>query len=86
LKYAFPQDKKGEIRIALGFVNDEMYELIVSDNGIGMPGDLDFFNTKSFGLHLVKMLAEGQLEGKVELNRTEGTEYHIHFKKPVFSM
>ncbi len=86
LKHAFPQDKKGGIRIALCSVNEKKYELIVSDDGIGMPEDLDFFNTESFGLHLVKMLAKGQLEGKVELSRTEGTEYHIHFKRPVFSM
>ena len=86
LKHAFPQDKKGEIRIALSSVNDEKYELIVSDDGIGMSEDSGFRNTESFGLHLVKMLAEGQLEGKVELSRTEGTGYHIHFKRPVFSI
>jgi two-component sensor histidine kinase len=81
LKYAFPEDRKGEIRIALPSINDDELELIFSDDGIGIPEDLDIRNTESLGLELVMILAEDQLEGKVELNRTGGTKYIIQFKR-----
>ncbi len=81
LKYAFPQDGKGEIRVALRSINENEVELTVSDNGVGIPENLDFKNTESLGLHLVTILSEDQLHGKINLNRVGGTKYHIRFKK-----
>jgi two-component sensor histidine kinase len=52
---------------------------VVSDDGIGIPEDLDFRNTESLGLQLVTSLVEGQLQGKTELNRAKGTEFRIRF-------
>ena len=80
LKYAFPQERDGEIRISLCSINKNEIELRVSDDGVGIPENLDFRNTKSLGLELVMILAEDQLKGKVELDRTAGTQYHILFK------
>jgi two-component sensor histidine kinase len=79
LKHAFPGEKKGEIKIVLGKTNGNEYELTVSDNGIGIPEDIDFRNTKTLGLHLVSMLAEGQLSGKIKHDRSKGTEFSIIF-------
>ena len=59
----------------------EMYELIIGDNGIGIPKDLDFRNTESLGLRLITNLSENQLQGKVELNRNKGLEFKIKFKE-----
>ena len=84
LKYAFPEGKGGEIKISLHKIADlksDMYELTVSDNGTGIPGDLDIRKTESLGLRLITNLAENQLQGKVELNRNEGTEFQIKFKE-----
>jgi len=81
LKYAFPANKQGEIKIALHPTNENELELIVSDNGISMPEDIDFRNTESLGLHLVTILAKDQLRGKIKLNRTGGTEFKIKFKE-----
>jgi two-component sensor histidine kinase len=80
LKYAFPQDKGGKIGIGLRSINEDQLELTVSDDGIGIPEDLDFRKTESLGLHLVTILAEDQLEGQIELNRDRGTRYSIQFK------
>jgi len=68
-------ESKGEIRIDLHSYDDELI-LIISDNGIGFPQDLDFRNTESLGLRLVDMLAR-QLEGTIELDRNGGTTFKI---------
>ena len=81
LKYAFPESKEGEIKITLRLTNENEIELIVGDNGVGIPENVDFRNTESFGLQLVTTLAEDQLESNIELSRTEGTEFRIKFKR-----
>lgn len=81
LKHAFPDGKKGEIRVGLQSVNKNEVELKVSDNGVGLPDDFDFRESKSLGMHLVNILAEDQLGGMIELNRTGGTEFKIKFKR-----
>ncbi|MCK5339838.1 MAG: hypothetical protein KAJ60_02125, partial [Desulfobulbaceae bacterium] len=59
---------------------DHLVELTVSDNGIGLPDELDIRKTKSLGLELVVILAEGQLGGTVELDRTGGTAFKVVFR------
>jgi two-component sensor histidine kinase len=81
LKYAFPEGRKGEISIALRSINEHELELIVSDDGIGIREDLDIKNTESFGQELISILAEDQLEGQIELDKTAGTRYQIRFKR-----
>ena len=80
LKYAFSGNRKGEIRVALRSFDEDALVLEVGDNGIGMPEDLDFRNTASMGLHLVNILSEDQLHGKIELDRAGGTTFRIRFK------
>ena len=77
-KYAFQDGKKGKIKIALHHINKNKFELIVSDNGIGFPKDLDFRNTESLGLQLVITLVK-QLGGAIELHSNGGTEFKISF-------
>jgi PAS domain S-box-containing protein len=81
LKYAFPNNRKGQIRIALHATGRDEIELRISDNGIGLPEGLDFKNTKSLGLKLVKWLADDQLEGRVRLKVEKGTDFLIKFKE-----
>ena len=47
---------------------------------MGIPEATDFRKTNSLGLNLVIMLAEEQLDGTVELDRSEGTRFTISFK------
>jgi two-component sensor histidine kinase len=77
LKYAFPEGREGEITIDLRLKNDK-HTLIVSDNGVGFPKDLDFRNTESLGLQLVVDLTE-QIDGSIELRRNGGTKFLITF-------
>ena len=80
LKHGFPENRKGEISIRLKKINDDKIELVISDNGIGMPEGLDWRNTDSLGLQLVTILAEGQLDGGIDLDRQHGTKFVIRFK------
>ena len=76
LKHAFPE-KQGEIYVNL-HRDDGRSTLIVSDNGVGFPENVDFRNTDSLGLQLVCTLTD-QLDGAIELNRRDGTEFKITF-------
>jgi two-component sensor histidine kinase len=83
LKYAFPDDREGKLSIGLSLAEDNEYILVIRDNGIGLPEDLDFHNTESMGIMIVKSLIE-QIEGRLELKREEGTEFRITFKEKRF--
>lgn len=80
LKYAFPQGKSGTIEIEFKSVEKNGFELIVSDNGVGFLGELNFQNKKSLGMRLVHSLATKQLEGTLEVNGSQGTRFKIQFK------
>ena len=94
LEHAFPFDKisvdsigsdqvrqeKYEISISLTPAQDNKIELIVCDNGVGMPKNLDLRTTDSLGLSLVNIIAENQLKGEVALDRSvKGTKFQIIF-------
>ncbi|MBM9520968.1 HAMP domain-containing protein [Desulforhopalus vacuolatus] len=80
LKYAFPTAQEGVISITTRFDNKNEIEMVIGDDGIGIPEDLDFRNTKTFGLQLITGLVEHQLAGEIEINRNIGTEFRIRFK------
>ncbi len=77
LKHAFPNNKSGEVRVSLKLIGNR-YKLIVSDNGIGFPEEIDFKNTESLGLQLVNNIT-GQLDGEIDLDRSVGTKVTISF-------
>ncbi len=79
LKHAFPRGKKGEINVNFHSDNNTL-TLDISDNGVGIPKDLDLQDTDSLGLKLVTTLVE-QIDGAIELNRAGGTEFKITFKE-----
>jgi PAS domain S-box-containing protein len=83
-KHAFPPRWKGEpeIRVGLRPRAGNRVELTVADNGIGIPANADFQSAKSFGLFLVRILAEDQLGGTLCLSRNEGTLFRITFPIP----
>ncbi len=80
LKYAFPDDGSGTIKIVLQSHGAGEAELTVSDNGVGIPGEMDIENTDSLGLKIVALLAEHQMDGHLALLREKGTTFVIRFK------
>ncbi|HEX3037293.1 MAG TPA: histidine kinase dimerization/phosphoacceptor domain -containing protein [Thermodesulfobacteriota bacterium] len=77
LKHAFPDREKGEVRVSLHVGNTD-YIMSISNSGTPFPKNVDFRNTKSLGLRLVCALVD-QLQGTIELNRSNGTEFKITF-------
>lgn len=94
LKHAFAYKDNGEIRIKLyredtqeckngaESKNEELkctsFILVVSDDGVGIPESIDIENPNTLGIQLVSTLV-GQLNGKFELKRVNGTEFTIRF-------
>ena len=78
LKHAFPAERKGYILIKLTSDNKGMFKLVVQDNGIGFPEDINFRKTDTLGMQLVTSLV-GQITGTIELDRNNGTEFRINF-------
>ena len=79
MKHGFPDGMEGTVFIEFS-KNDDTYILKVDDDGVGIPSDLDFRNTSSLGMQLVSGLV-GQIDGEIELNRNDGTEFVIKFKE-----
>lgn len=84
LKHAFPEGRRGQIDISIVRQRDAAtgrgrYELMVSDNGVGMPEELDLENSKTLGLQLITTLAEHQLQGTLEVKRDGGISCRITF-------
>jgi two-component sensor histidine kinase len=79
LRHAFPDGREGSIWISMFQNADLSYSLIVGDDGVGLPQDLDFEKVESLGLLLVSSLVS-QLDGIIELRRDHGTEFKITFK------
>jgi PAS domain S-box-containing protein len=78
LKHAFPNNKRGEIGIKLSSNQKNKTKLTVKDNGVGLPKSVNFRDPETLGLQLVSDLIE-QIEGKIKLERTAGTAFHITF-------
>ena len=78
MKYAFPGKARGEIGITATFT-EGLITLIISDNGVGMPEEIDFKNTNGFGLLLIEALTK-QLEGKIRIERGNGTKIILEFR------
>ncbi len=81
LKYAFPEDREGEIMVQLRDEGDKIY-LSVRDNGIGLPANFSIEQSESLGLQLVTNLTQ-QLDGTLALDTSKGTAFIITFTKPV---
>jgi two-component sensor histidine kinase len=82
LKHGFAKGS-GEVCIRLKNIDDK-YEMIVRDNGIGFPKDVDFRKTESLGLQLVNNLVN-QIDGEIELKLNHGTKFIITFPELTYN-
>ena len=78
-KHGFLNIEKGTLTICLQALEDEYYQLTVSDNGIGFQKDYEFDKADSLGLRLVKGLSR-QIGGNCEFKNGSGTTVIIKFR------
>ena len=81
LKHAFPEGRSGKICISLHVSNSDKLCLMVSDDGVGLPANLDLPHTQSLGLKLVASLTN-QLKGELEFSTTTGANFRVTFPAP----
>jgi PAS domain S-box-containing protein len=78
LKYAFKDRSGGSIAVGLHLGPDHHFNLIVEDDGIGIPPGFSVEKSPTLGLQLVNVLVK-QLGGSVVVTGGKGTRFAITF-------
>lgn len=76
LKYAFP-NKEGNIFVKL-YKEGDISNLLIYDDGVGIPEGVDIFNSPSLGLTVVKDLIS-QIDGTFGEYKCDGSGFRITF-------
>ncbi len=79
-KYAFPDQRPGEIIVAFARDASGCLILTVDDNGIGFPKDLDWSRGETLGLRIVQILSK-QLGATLVLHNGSGTHFRLTLPK-----
>jgi two-component sensor histidine kinase len=82
-KYAFPEDREGAIYIGLHRYQTGNIELIVSDNGIGLPDGTSLITGNTIGSQLIYSIVEGQLNGELNMETKNGISCTIKFNDEI---
>jgi two-component sensor histidine kinase len=77
-KYAFPDMCGGKISISLKEYREEHYRLVIKDNGIGLPPDFDFEQSRTLGITLMKGLS-AQIDGVFSMENNDGVLVSLIF-------
>ncbi|MCP4042846.1 MAG: histidine kinase, partial [Gammaproteobacteria bacterium] len=76
----FPKGRSGTLTITIQPKGEDEVDLVVADDGVGIPEDLDWRNTDTMGLMIAVSLVQ-QIDGAIELDRSRGTCWTIPFKR-----
>ena len=80
MKHAFPADGKGIVKVRISSSAQSEIQLIVEDNGRGLPEGFNPLQSNTMGLRLVRLMVE-ELGGILAWNSHEGTHFQITFNK-----
>jgi PAS domain S-box-containing protein len=78
IKHAFAGRSHGMITVEMLRTPDKMYHLTFRDDGVGLPGPVDFEQSTTLGLQLIHILAQ-QLGGGAEMSTENGTCCRVSF-------
>lgn len=76
LKHAFPDGREGTVSVQLAWHGENMAELSVTDDGVGLPPNLDVATASTLGLQLIGSLAD-QLHGELSVRPRNPTEFRL---------
>lgn len=80
IKYAFTGKEKGQINISLKNTESNIYQLVIADDGMGLPEGFKAKDRESLGMNLMIGLTD-QLNGNFELKNDNGLVIVITFTK-----
>lgn len=78
LKHAFPDGRRGTIRVCLRAGDDREAELSVCDDGVGLPNNASPDTSRTLGLELITILTD-QLSGTLEIEPGAPTCFRVRF-------
>jgi PAS domain S-box-containing protein len=78
-KHAFGSSESGRIVITVS-QNGNTVNVVIKDNGVGLPSDFDIDTQNSLGVNLIQTLA-GQLEAELDIRSENGTLFEMSFSK-----
>ncbi|MCJ8143542.1 DUF4118 domain-containing protein [Ancylobacter sp. A5.8] len=78
LKHAFGPHGVGALDVTLSRLSSGRLELVIVDDGPGLPDDFDLERSPSLGLRIIQGLA-GQLDGAVRFENRNGTAVLVEF-------
>jgi two-component sensor histidine kinase len=78
-KYAFPKGRPGTIHFSLRHLKGQHYELVVEDDGVGLPAGLALERSRSMGAQIMFGLS-GQLEGDLKVESQRGVKITVCFQ------
>ncbi len=85
LKYAFPEERPGQISIKLRKTDAGEIDLTVADDGVGTPEGFDVKTSNTLGLHIIINLVEKQLKGTITWDTRQGVTCHIRFTDNLYT-
>lgn len=77
-KHAFPNNRKGIVKIQLRKSTDSTVVLKISDDGIGIPESIDTSQLNSLGMSLMEGLSR-EMNGNLKVTRLNGTTVSVEF-------
>ncbi len=77
-QHAFRGKDGGTVEVLLEVFNGDEINLIVKDDGVGLPRSIDPANSSTLGLELVNLFVS-QISGTLMCERNSGTAFHIGF-------
>lgn len=88
LKHAFPDGRTGtvwaslqyvpELPLSEGTLDEGSAELIIEDDGVGLPSGFDIQKQESMGMYLIRVLTH-QLRGSVHVSGDPRTQFRVVF-------
>ncbi|GAB4021299.1 hypothetical protein GCM10028773_29580 [Spirosoma koreense] len=83
LKYAFPAEyrpngQRGTISLSLTDIDADKYQLVVQDDGVGLPADVDLRRQGSMGANIMRRLTK-QLGGILQVENRGGVRISVLF-------
>jgi two-component sensor histidine kinase len=78
-KYAFVKGKNNTLTVQLLILENNKYQLVIRDNGAGLPPEFENGEKESLGMDLVRILTD-QIDGELTIKNDDGAYFSITFR------